>query len=274
MISALLITLREGLEAALIVGIVLGLLRRLGKSDQQRWVWAGVGAAVAVSVLAALALGRLGLALEGRGEEIYEGFAMLLAAGVLTWMISWMQRESRQIRTSLEARTQQALSTQSARLLFGFAFVAVVREGLETVLFLTAAALGTEPGQTLAGALAGLALAALLGWALYASGHRLNLRAFFQVTGLLLIFFAAGLLAHGVHELQEAAILPVLVEHLYDINLWLDDKGVVGSFLAALLGYNGNPSLLETAAYVGYLLTITWVAIPRQRRVLPAPARG
>jgi high-affinity iron transporter len=263
MLSALLITLREGLEAALIVGIVLSVLRRLGKTDRGGWVWAGVGAAIAVSALAALVFGRLGLVLAGRGEAIYEGIAMLLAAGVLTWMIFWMQRESRQIKTSLEQRTRQALSGHSGQMLFGIAFVAVVREGLETALFLAAAALSATASQTLLGALAGLGIAVLLGWSLYATGHRLNLRAFFGVTSLLLILFAAGLLAHGVHELQEAALLPALVEHLYDVNPWLDEKGVVGSLLVALLGYNGNPSLLEALVYGGYLAVVAWATLPR-----------
>jgi high-affinity iron transporter len=265
MLAALLITLREGLEAALIVGIVLGMLRRLGRTERGKYVWAGVGVAVALSVLAGLALDRVGVAFEGRGEATFEGVAMLLASMVLTWMIFWMQREGRQVRSSLEASTQQAVSTDSAGMLFGLAFLAVVREGLETVLFLTAAAFSNTPGQIILGAVAGLVVATVLGWAIYASGRKLNVRTFFQLTGILLIFLAAGLLAHGVHELQEAALLPVWVEPLYDINTVLDEEGVVGSLLKALFGYNGNPSLLETAVYLAYFAAI-WVVTRRIRQ--------
>ena len=140
MLASALITLREGLEAALIVGIVLGVLRKLGHADRSRPVWAGVLAAVVVSVAAGLALNALGVAFEGRAEEIFEGVAMLLAAGVLTWMIFWMQRQGRQIQAELELDVRQAITTSNTWALFSLAFVAVVREGIETVLFLTATA--------------------------------------------------------------------------------------------------------------------------------------
>ena len=272
MVAAALITLREGLEAALIVGIVLGVLRRMGYSDRSRPVWAGVLAAIVVSVGAGLALNALGMALEGRGEEIFEGVAMLLAAGVLTWMIFWMQRQSQNIRAELESDVRRAVGTKSTRALFSLAFVAVVREGIETVLFLTAAAFSTSPVQTLVGGALGLLVAVGLGWLLFAAGRRLDVRAFFRATSLLLILFAAGLVAHGVHELQEAAILPTLLEHVWDINFILDEQGGFGMFLKALFGYNGNPSLLEVIAYAAYLI-IVGTAGSRQGRVMVQAAR-
>jgi high-affinity iron transporter len=256
MLAATLITFREGLEAALIVGIVLGVLRRLGQHQRSRSVWLGVAAAVAVSISAGLALNALGVALEGRGEEIFEGLAMLLAAGVLTWMIFWMRRQGRQIQTELEQEVEQAAAARSNWALFGLAFVAVVREGIETVLFLTAAAIGAAPGQTLIGGGLGLLAAVVLGWLLFVAGKRISLRAFFRYTGLLLILFAAGLVAHGVHELQEAALLPTLVEHLWDTNSVLDENGTVGTLLKALFGYNGNPTLIEALSYIGYLALV------------------
>jgi high-affinity iron transporter len=256
MVPALLITLREGLEAALIVGIVLGVLRKLRRQDRSPVVWAGVGAAVAASVVAGLVLNALGVAFEGRGEEIFEGVAMLLAAGVLTWMIFWMQRQGSQVQAVLEADVRRAVTVGSAWGLFGLAFVAVLREGIETVLFLTAAAFSATPAQTLAGGAVGLAIAVVLGWLMFAAGKRLAVRAFFRATSVLLILFAAGLLAHGVHELQEAALLPTVVEHVWDINPVLDENGAVGVFLKAVFGYNGNPSLLEVLSYVGYFVVI------------------
>lgn len=253
MLASFLITLREGLEAALIVGIVLSVLRKLDQTRKNRIVWFGVGAAVLVSVAVGWLLNLLGVAFEGRGEEIFEGFAMLLAAGVLTWMIFWMQRQGRSIQAELEQDVRRAVVAGSGWALFSLAFVAVVREGIETALFMTAAAFSATPAQTLIGGLLGLALAVVLGWLIFAAGRELNLRAFFWGTSILLLFFAAGLLAHGVHELQEAGLLPILVEHVYDMNAVLDENGTLGAFLKALLGYNGNPSLIEMLGYLGYL---------------------
>lgn len=265
MLASALITFREGLEAALIVGIVLGVLRKLGRADRSRPVWVGVLAAVVVSVVAGLALNALGVAFEGRAEEIFEGAAMLLAAAVLTWMIFWMQRQGRQIQAQLELDVRRAVTVGSTWALFSLAFVAVVREGIETVLFLTAAAFSATPAQTLVGGAGGLIAAVVLGWLMFAAGKRLDVQAFFRVTGALLILFAAGLVAHGVHELQEAAVLPVVVEHVWDINPVLDENGTIGTFLKALFGYNGNPSLLETVSYVVYYLMIGVVIGLKQR---------
>jgi high-affinity iron transporter len=266
MFASFLITLREGLEAALIVGIVLGVLRKLGRTDRSRPVWAGVLAAVATSVAAGLALNALGVAFEGRGEEIFEGMAMLLAAAVLTWMIFWMRRQGRNIQAELESDVRRATATGSAWALFSLAFVAVVREGIETVLFLTAAAFSATPAQTLIGGAVGLVVAVALGWLMFAAGKRLDVGAFFRVTSVLLILFAAGLVAHGVHELQEAGVLPIIIEHVWDTNPILDENSTVGSILKALFGYNGNPSLLETVSYVVYYLVIG-VAIALEQRI-------
>jgi high-affinity iron transporter len=256
MLASALITLREGLEAALIVGIVLGVLRQMGREERSRPVWAGVLAAVAVSFVAGLALNALGVAFEGRGEEIFEGVAMLLAAGVLTWMIFWMQRQGRQIQADLEVDVRRAATGESTWALFSLAFVAVVREGIETVLFLTAAAFTATAGQTLVGGAVGLIVAIGIGWLIFVAGKELNVRAFFRVTGLLLMLFAAGLVAHGVHELQEARLLPTIVEHVWDVNPILSEDSTVGLFLKALFGYNGNPSLIEVLSYVAYYAAI------------------
>ena len=274
MITSALITLREGLEAALIVGIVLGVLRKLGHTDRSRPVWAGVLVAVIVSVAAGLALNGLGVVFEGRREEIFEGVAMLLAAGVLTWMIFWMQRQGRQIQTELESDVRRAVTTGSAWALFGLAFVAVVREGIETVLFLTAATFSTTPAQTLIGGALGLTVAVVLGWLIFAAGKRLDVRAFFRVTSVLLILFAAGLAAHGVHELQEAALLPTFVEHVWDVNHILDERSPVGTFFKALFGYNGNPSLLEVMTYSIYFIVGGVASLRQGWRMVPATETG
>ncbi len=273
MIAALLIAFREGLEAALIVGIVLSYLKKMGYRRRAA-VWWGVVSAVIVSIVAGVALQVMGIAFEGRSEELFEGITMLLAAAVLTWMIFWMQRQGRSIRTELEADVRQAVTLGSRRALFALAFVAVVREGIETALFLTAAAFSATPAQTLVGGVLGLAAAVIVGWLLFVVSVRLDVRAFFRVTSVLLILFAAGLAAHGVHELQEAGVLPVIVEHVWDINPILDENSAVGSILKSLFGYNGNPSLLEVMAYGVYFIVVGVASWRQGRAMVPAAETG
>jgi len=256
LLPAFLLSLREGLEIALLIGIILGSLRRVQRPELKQYVWLGAGSATALSLVIALILYALGASLQGQAEQIFEGLMMLLAAGVLTWMIFWMQRQSRMITMQLEAGVRQATLQSGGRALFFVAFFAVVREGIELALFLTASAMTTDGLQTIVGALLGLAGAAILGWGLYASTLRLNVRSFFAVTSILLLFFAAGLVAHGVHELNEAGWIPPIVEHVWDINPILDESSGVGMLLKTLFGYNGNPSLTEVLAYIAYFVLV------------------
>lgn len=212
MVASLLITLREGLEAALIIGVVLGVLHRLQHRDKGRWVWAGTAVAAAISAGSGVALARLGVAFEGRGEKIFEGMTTLLAASMLSWMIFWMQRQGSRVQASLERETHRAVAGGSRWALFWLAFVAVLREGIETALFLNAAAFSTTATQTLVGGAIGLVLAIGLGWLMFTASKRLNIHLFFRVTGVLLLFFAAWLVAQGVHDLQEAALLPTFAK--------------------------------------------------------------
>jgi high-affinity iron transporter len=257
MLASFLLSLREGIEAALILGIVLGALRKLNRSHMAPAVWYGALTAVLVSLVTGVLLTAFGLSLEGRAEEIFEGVAMLLAAGVLTWMIFWMNRQARSIKGELEMGVNQATSTGGTRPLFSLAFLAVVREGIELALFLTAATFASDPRSTILGSLLGLGAAILLGWGLFASTLRLDLRRFFQVTGFLLILFAAGLVAHGVHEFNEVGWIPSIVEHVWDVNPLLDENSTFGLMLKALFGYNGNPSLTEVLSYLAYFVLIS-----------------
>ncbi len=254
MTQALLITLREGLEIAIVVVIVLAYLRRTGRAHLFGRVWQGVGLAVAASVGAGAVLFGLGTGLEGRAEEIFEGAAMLLAVAVLSWMIIWMNSQARHIRGELEARVEQVAARGSGLALSALAFLAVGREGLETALFIFGASRTATPLETTLGAILGLAVAVALGRMLYQGSYKINLRAFFNITGILLILFAAGLLARGIHEFQEAGLLPVIVEHVWDTNSLLHEDSVLGSLLEGLFGYNGNPSLLEVVIYPVYLV--------------------
>ncbi|MFQ6058328.1 MAG: iron uptake transporter permease EfeU [Anaerolineae bacterium] len=256
MLAASLITFREGLEAALIVGIVLGYLKKVGRLDRQGYVWGGVMAAIVASLGVALGLQFVGAQFTGRGEEIFEGAAMLLATGVLTYMIFWMRYQGRFIKMALERDVQVAVTAGQNWALASLSFIAVFREGVETVLFLSAAAFVAAAGETLWGGLLGLAAAIVVGWLIFATTVRLDVRRFFDVTSVLLLLFAAGLLAHGVHEFQEAGLIPVIIEHVWDINHILNEKSTLGSILKSLLGYNGNPSLMEVLSYIGYYVVV------------------
>ncbi len=251
-----LLSLREGLEAALIIGIVFGVVRQMRRSTLKPVIWSGVVSAIVISLVTALVLYAIGTAFEGPAEKIFEGVTMFLAAGVLTWMIFWMQRQSSRIKVGLENDVRQALTQAGGRALFVIAFLAILREGVELSLFLTATTFTSSPGVTLIGALLGLSTAIILGWLLYTASVRLNLRRFFQLTGFLLILFAAGLVAHAVHEFNEVALIPGIIEPLWDINHILPEESILGQMLKALFGYNGNPSLTEVLAYILYFVVI------------------
>ena len=264
MLSSLLLALREGPEAALIVGILLGAIQKMKAPHLGKWIWSGVAAAIALSIAAAFGLNAIGAKFEGLGEQIFEGIMMTLAALLLTWMIFWMYRQSRYLRQNLEAGVNRAAAkNNSGSALFLLAFTAVGREGIELALFLIAARVASEPLSALLGALAGLSLAVFLGYLLFATTFKLNLQRFFQVTNILLLLFAAGLLAHGVHEFNEAGVIPAVIEHVYDINSVLPEKSIGGLLLTALFGYNGNPSLTEMLTYIIFLTGLGIVTLPK-----------
>lgn len=264
MLPTYLLSLREGLEAALIIGIVLGAVSKIRRNDLAPAVWLGTLSAVAVSILTAVLLTSFGTSLEERAEQIFEGVTMLIAAGILTWMIFWMGKQARFLKGELEAGVNKAAASQGKRAVFWLAFLAVVREGVELAIFVTAAFFAGDQSQvttniiqTLAGTILGLGTAALLGWTLFATAVRLDLRRFFQVTGILLILFAAGLVAHGVHEFNEVGWIPSVIEHVWDVNMIIDENSLAGLLLKTLFGYNGNPSLTEMIAYIVYMITVT-----------------
>jgi len=254
MIASFLLALREGIEAALIVGIVFGILKKMDKPHLKGMVWQGVAAAVALSILSAVILNVIGAEFEGKAEQIFEGFAMLLAAAMLTWTIFWMQHQSINMQKDLEQDVRAAANSSSGGVLFALVFLAVAREGLELAIFLLAARLTSSALLTYLGAGIGLIMAIGLGWMLFNSTRKLNLKQFFQITNLLLILFAAGMVGYGVHEFNEAGWIPVIVEHIYDINFVLNENSTIGLLFKALFGYNGNPSLSESIAYIGFLL--------------------
>jgi high-affinity iron transporter len=273
MIASFFLSFREGLEAALVIGVLVGALQKTNRKSYQSTIWAGFGFAVILSIIVGILLNRLGASFEGRAEEIFEGITMLLAAGLLTWMILWMQSQARSVNKKLKEDVHQAVLKDSKTALFFVAFLAVIREGIELAFFLTAASMNYDGNQTLIGAALGLASVVVVAVLFFGSIVRLNISKFFQVTSVILLLFAAGLVAHGVHELNESGIIPSVIEHIWDINHIVDDNSTLGLFLKTLVGYNGNPSLTETIAYVLYFGVI-WIAsntlINREKKTIAA----
>jgi len=258
MFSSYLLSLREGIEVALLIGITLGTLRKLERPKLVPVVWSGIISAVAISVLTAIILNRIGLSLDGDAEKVFEGITMLVAAGVLTWMIFWMRRQARTLKVGLETDIRQAVLHTGKKALFIVAFVAVLREGIELTLFLTSATLTSTVQQILLGSVLGLSTAFILGWVLFTTSIKLDLRRFFDLTGILLVLFAAGLVAHGIHEFNEVGWVPPIIEPVWDINFILAENSTLGSMLKALFGYNSNPSLSEILAYLTYFAAIVF----------------
>lgn len=274
MIPAFMIGLREGLEAALIVGIVAAYLVKIGRRDTLPQVTLGVVAALGLSLVAGiviiLTIGRLPIAV----QEGIEALAALVAVAVLTWMLFWMRRQGRAMKGSLEQGVQSALGQGSAVALIALVFFAVIRESLEMVLLLLA--ILSSEGATLpvaVGLLGGILGAVALGAAIFRFGVRVDLRRFFNITGFVLIFVAAGLCAFAVHALGEAGLINN-TGTVIDLSAWLPTTSPLGTVLAGLFGYRSTPTPLEVVAYLAYFIPVmtafVWGGRTRPKSVAPA----
>ncbi|HXG27052.1 MAG TPA: iron uptake transporter permease EfeU [Candidatus Binatia bacterium] len=261
MLATFFLMLREGLEAALIVGIISAYLVKIGRRDALPKVMTGVAAAIGLSIalglLITFTIQRVPLVI----QETLEGLAAILAVGVLTWMLFWMRRQGRAIKGELEHGVDIALSKGSTRALVGLAFLAVIREGVETVLFMIPILSFNGTGfDVVFGGVAGLVIAVAVGWGIFAAGLRINLRRFFTVTGTVLIFVAAGLVAFAIAEFGEAGLF-VNAGTAFDLNRVLPDNGPLGSVLRGLFGYRSAPTPLELIAYLVYLVPVLFLFI-------------
>ncbi len=251
MISSFIIIFRETLEAALIIGILLSYLNKTGQSKYNPIIYLSTAAGIIMSIIGAYIFTNLTGGFEGRAEEIFEGIVMLIGAALLTTMILWMMRQQHSA-SEIEEKAEGYISKGKLLSLSLLVFVSVLREGIESVIFLSA--LNFSSGSSITGASLGLAAAVILGFLIFTGSRKISLKIFFSITNILLILFAAGLVAHGIHELQEAFLLPVFIEHLWDINNLFHEKGTLGGIAKGLFGYNGNPSLIEVAAWSSYIL--------------------
>lgn len=276
--SALLIMLREGLEAALVVSIVLAYLKRLGREDAFGSVWLGTGAAALVAIVAGIAVFAAVGHLEGDAEAATEGIVAFLAAAVLTWMIFWMARQARWIKGHLHARIDAVLTSGSAFGLAAIAFFAVLREGLESSLFLVSTTVGERSDmQELVGGVIGLLGAAAIGYLVYKGSRRFNLRLFFRVTGALIILFAAGLVAKGIHEFQEIGVIPTLHEHVWNVSsvaVLNPARSWFAELMSSLFGWSPSPSLEMVVLYLLFLVPAGAAFLAQTRKVPATPARS
>jgi high-affinity iron transporter len=278
MIPTFVITLREGVEASLIVGIIAAFLVKEGRRDAIRQMWVGVAIAIALCVGVAVILEIVGQDLPQRQQEGLETVVGLIAVGAVTYMIVWMRRNARGIKATLEGDAASALAAGSTLALVAMAFLAVLREGLETSVFLLAAFQNsTDTSAAGFGAVAGLIAAVAIGLGLYRGGVRINLTRFFRITGVVLVFVAAGLLATAAHTAHEAGWVNGLQGQAVDLS-WLVQPGTVsGSLLTGMLGLQPAPTVIEALVYVLYavpmLLFVIWPERlrPRRRRHVSSP---
>ena len=266
MLPTFVIGLREGVEAALIVGIVAAFLNGRGRRDALAWMWLGVGIAVAICVAVGVTLELVSQSLPYREQEGLETVVALIAVGMVTWMILWMRRHARGLKRHLESEAGSALLRGSAFALVAMAFLAVIREGFETAVFLLAAFdASTSPVAASAGALLGILVAVLIGYGIYRGGVHIDLRRFFRVTGVVLVLIAAGLVATAIHTAHEAGWWTALQTQALNLE-WLVEPGSVRSaLLTGILGLQPKPTVGELLGYLLYAVPMLFVVLWPQR---------
>ena len=258
--SSLLITLREGLEIALVLAIIVAYLQKTGRGDRLPTIWAGSAVAGVVCVATGILFHNVVGEFEGKWEQFIEGALAFAAVAVLTWMIFWMRGHARGISSDLQAKIDAAIDRSPLALAF-VAFIAVAREGFETVLFLLGAETASTSGTAVVvGGIIGLGVAALLGYLFYLGSERIDLKKFFNWTGLLLILFAAGLFAKGVHEFREYFEFEAA---WYSDTVWNITEGPLASgwvhdFMKGLFGWSPDPERIRVLAYFVYLVPTLW----------------
>jgi high-affinity iron transporter len=278
-IAPFIVALREGIEAALVIAIILSYLRKTGRENMNRSIISGTLLAILTSVGIASVLVVIWGSFEGPMLEVFEGSVVLVAAFLLTSMIFWMRKASRNLTTEIKQSVEER-SVGGKLSLPILAFALVLREGVELVLF--TAALAIQEGYTTFISIAlGLIFAVFVGFGIYQGSLRISLKSFFNSTSFLLVLFAAGMIAYGIHELQEAGFLALGPSELWNINPpllpdgsypLLHEKGLIGGLAKALFGYNGNPSAIEVIAYVGYifLILLYYIKTKIQERINPS----
>lgn len=264
-LAVLVIFLREGVEASIIVAILLAYLNRMGLRKHFRDVFIGVGAALILATAGGVAAYVTIRTYDGSSvQTVFETITYLVAATALTYMTFWMRKHARGLSGELQAKAEAAMSKGARTGLAVLAFQAVGREGLETVVFTLAIAFSTTGQATLIGASIGLVIALGIAFAIYKLGHRLNLGRFFSIVGALLIFFAAGLLADAVQNMQELRWISFGSKALWNTSGFLSEDGTVGDIAHTFFGYAQSPTILQLALYLGYLAVVLILFLRRR----------
>jgi len=269
--SSALIGLREGLEAALVVSILVAFLVKAGKRDYLKWVWIGVGAALVICVVIGTIVAYTIGELQFEHQEIAGGTLSIIAVAFVTWMIFWMRATARTISAELRGKLSHAVELGAVAVVV-MALLAVGREGLETMAFFYANVRTAESGVTepLIGFIVGIVTAIILGWLIYRGALKFNLGKFFQVTGVLLVFVAAGILAYGVHDLQEARVLPGLNTLAFDLSGPMPEDSWYGALAKGLLNYSAQTTVLQAIVWVAYVaIVLTLFLLPRRQPSAP-----
>lgn len=266
--AELLITFRETLEAALIIGILFTFIAKTGKDYLKTSVFGGLTSAIVASIVFAIFFQLVLGGFTGKTEAIFEGVVMIVAAVLLSSMIVWMAR-NKNVSESLENQASAVIENKknAARGMFLLAFVSVFREGIETVLFLYGIFI-KDSNLSFISSLVGILIAIIIGYSIFIQGKRVPLKTFFNITSVLLIFVAAGLVSYGIHEFEEAGLVPYYGP-IWDINYLLNEKSSIGVFAKGLFGYNGNPSAIEAIAYLLTFASVSYLwsqasAIPQK----------
>ncbi|MCW2605370.1 MAG: putative Ferrous iron permease [Frankiales bacterium] len=273
MLGTYLIGLREGLEAALVVSILVAYLVKTGRRDALAPVWLGVAVAVVLSAGFGALLTFTSARLSFTAQEVLGGTLSIVAVAFVTWMVFWMRRTARSLKGELEGRIRSALVGGGVTLAV-VAFFSVGREGLETALFLWAASQSSAGTRPLLGATLGLLTAVVLAYLLYRRSVRLDLGKFFQTTGALLIVVAAGVLSYGVHDLQEAGVLPGLTSLAFDVSAQVPPSSWYGTLLKGTLNFTPATTWLQALAWVAYVVPVAVLYFRPQRASAPAVVRA
>ncbi len=268
MLANFLIGLREGLEASLIVSILVAYLVKSKRRHEIRYVWMGVASAlvlvVAVFTVVTITFDQLSF----KAQEIVGGTMSILAAALVTWMIFWMRRTARFLKNELEGQMSAALGPFA---LATVAFVTVGREGLETAAIIWSTIIGSESAQPFIGATLGILVAVVLGFGIYRGAIKINLGTFFTITGALLIVVAAGVLAYGIFDLQEARVLPGFNDRLFDVSSTIPPDSWYGTLLKGTINFQPDPSRLQVIAWAGYLVTVLSLYLRKPKPAAPKP---
>ena len=274
--SSALIGLREGLEAALVVSILIAFLVKTDKRSSLKWVWAGVAAALAISVGFGTVITYTSHQMTFEQQEIFGGTMSLVAVAFVTWMIFWMRATARTIAAELRGKLADALTIGPLAVAV-MAFLAVGREGLETTVLFYAnvEAAGTGTRQPLTGFVIGIVAAVILGWLIYRGAIRFNLTRFFTITGVLLIFVAAGILGYGLHDLQEGNVLPGLRTLAFDLSGPMPEDSWYGALLKGFFNYSAQTTVVQAVAWVAYVaIALTVFLWPRRKAAPAAPSKS